>query len=183
MFSRHRCFNILGFIPWPVSKNIESLSVFRSCLFGNSTLHQNGTKMRYNVLHFNSRSLFFYDLLFILHLKCETCFRRFKQNLHFTGSSIQVVLRATKRISAFVIQKGQRAKQRETTTLGSRKNVLRRVMWFFTFYDVFNRLELTFRGGANKGRKISPLPRSHLDGFRERRATTRSVASLANPGR
>lgn len=30
-------------------------------------------------------------------------------------------------------------------------------MWFFTFYDVFNRLELTFRGGAQiKGEKYLP---------------------------
>lgn len=85
-------------------------------------------------------------ILYILSLKCEICFPRFKQNLHFAGRGSYfgdimllnvLMLREREREK----REGRRERDHEKPVLGK---TFSGVMWFFTFYDVFNRLEFTF---------------------------------------
>lgn len=69
--------------------------------------------------------------LYILPLKCETCFPRFKQSLHFAGH-IWVVLRECRVIKCTSAREASRRKrEREAIMLGSRKNVLRSDVVFY----------------------------------------------------
>jgi len=83
----------------------------------------------------------------------------------------------------FRLRAVQRKREREAIMLVE-KRFFHRVMRFFTFYDVFNRLELTFRGGAQiKEEKHLPRFGPIWTGFRERRrrATARRASRSRAP--
>lgn len=125
--------------------------------------------MFYILIH--DRCISFY----ILPLKYETCFPRFKQSLYF-ASRICVVLwkrHITKRTCTQRKRKREREERRGRETTSEKRFPEWRGFFlrFTTFLIVWNSLS-----SVNKGRKMSPSSEFHLDRFREHCATAYSIS-------